>query len=396
MQKIVYQGSALLLLLTIGVEAAGGRDYYAQHRHALCLMNRLLRLAFSSAQLMSSGARMYMAPALALRTQSLQQRPFKALMIITLHPVIFWLMQVCHNMLFMLAGCAVCLSAGLHVSTARSTSFTLCSVSKPLQIVIPAASLCSPHLYANHYHLRKVCTCSLHLSCAGAFLQAHFVLPWRYAVLMQLANTAVALSFWSRQLPCFLQAIQLQQNSTSQLFYQPQASELCQALQYLGSGLRMALGDVTYVLHDNAVCEGLRAVQVLQAFATIVGLLLLPLSVTYGIEQRFKLRFLRSLEQAEGGAVAADAAGVAGVNAGSSNSSSSRAEASAAAASEGTVDGGAGSTAAAALYQVGEEPHCAVVLRWVACLSGLLVGSWLLAEVLVTDVFSKATCAADG
>jgi hypothetical protein len=97
MQKIMYQGSALLLLLTIGVAAAGGRDYYGQHRHALCLMNRLLRLAFSSAQLMSSGARMYMAPALALRTQLLQQRPFKALMIITLHPVIFWLMQVRYN-----------------------------------------------------------------------------------------------------------------------------------------------------------------------------------------------------------------------------------------------------------------------------------------------------------
>jgi hypothetical protein len=208
---------------------------------------------------------------------------------------------------------------------------------------------------------------------------------------MQLANTAVALSFWSRQLPCFLQAIQLQQNSTSQLFYQPQASELCQALQYLGSGLRMALGDVTYALHDNGVCEGLRAVQVLQAFATIVGLLLLPLSVKYGIEQRFKLRFLRSLEQAEGGAVAADAAGVAGLTAGSS----SRTETSATAASA-VTDDGASSTAAAALYQVGEEPHCAVVLRWVACLSGLLVGSWLLAEVLVTDVFSKATCAADG
>jgi hypothetical protein len=97
MQKLMYQGSALLLLLTIVAAAAGGRDYYAQHRHALCLMNRLLRLAFSSAQLMSSRARMYMAPSLALRMQSLQQRPFKALMIITLHPVSFWLMQVCYN-----------------------------------------------------------------------------------------------------------------------------------------------------------------------------------------------------------------------------------------------------------------------------------------------------------
>jgi hypothetical protein len=238
--------------------------------------------------------------------------------------------------------------------------------------------------------------------CAAAFLQAHFVLPWRYAVLMQLANTAVALSFWSRQLPCFLQSFQLQQHSTSQLFYQQHASELCQALQYLGSGLRMALGDVTYALHDNRVCEGLRAVQVLQAFATIVGLLLLPLSVNYGIEKRFKRQFLRSLEQAEGAAAAAaaaEAAGATGLAAGSSSNSTIRTESSVVAAANGPanaeVDGGARSNAAAALSQVGEEPHCAVVLRWVACLLGLVVGSWLLAEVLVTDVFSRATCGVD-
>lgn len=94
MQKIFYQSGALLLLLTIAAAASGSKDYYTQHRHALCLMNRLLRLLFSSAQLMSSGAREYLAPSLALRTQALQQRPWKALGIVTLHPVIFWMMQV--------------------------------------------------------------------------------------------------------------------------------------------------------------------------------------------------------------------------------------------------------------------------------------------------------------
>lgn len=93
-QKLVYQGGVLMLLLAIGAAAAGHRAFYAQHRHALCLMNRLLRVAFSSAQVMSSGARTYLVPALALRTQALQQRPMKALMITTLHPVVFWMMQV--------------------------------------------------------------------------------------------------------------------------------------------------------------------------------------------------------------------------------------------------------------------------------------------------------------
>jgi amino acid transporter len=100
MQKIMYQSGALLLLLAIAVAASGGRDYYTQHRHALCLMNRLLRLVFSSAQLLSSGARDYLAPSLALRTHALQQRPWKAVMLMTLHPVIFWMTQVralrCH------------------------------------------------------------------------------------------------------------------------------------------------------------------------------------------------------------------------------------------------------------------------------------------------------------
>jgi hypothetical protein len=194
-------------------------------------------------------------------------------------------------------------------------------------------------------------------SCTRLALVLTFVLPWRYAVLMQLANTAVALSFWSRQLPCFLQTFQLQQNSTSQLFYQQQASELCQAMQYLGSGLRMALGDVTYALHDDGVCEGLKAVQVLQAFATIVGLLLLPLSVKYGIEQRFKRRFLRSLQQqAEGGAAtAADAAGTVGLAAGSSSSSSSIRTAAPATAASAGIDDGARSAAAATRYQVVDD-----------------------------------------
>jgi hypothetical protein len=210
------------------------------------------------------------------------------------------------------------------------------------------------------------------------------------AVFLQLANTAVALSYWSSQLPCWLQSIQLQLNSSPELFYQQQASELCQALQYMASGLRMAFGDVTYALHDGHVCEGLRAVQVLQAFATIVGLLVLPLSVKYGLERRFKRQFLQSLQQAELAQAAAEAA--------ASGSSSS----SALAALEGVANGAAGvaagshgsssSGSSAAAVVTGEEPQSAVVLRWVACILGLVVAAWLLAELLVSDVYSRISC----
>jgi hypothetical protein len=240
------------------------------------------------------------------------------------------------------------------------------------------------------HHLMNCCCRSLPVVPPVDLLQAQFVLPWRIAVIMQLANTAVALSYWSSQLPCYLHSIHLQLNFEPQLFYQQQASELCRGMQYLGSGLCMSFGDITYALQDGQVCEGLRAVQVLQTFATLVGLLVLPLSVKYGIERRFKRQFLQLHEQAEAAATA-EAAAADATAAGSSSSRTADATADA----DG-VTGAAADEEGAAAVVTGEDPQTAVVLRWVACVSGLLIGAWLLAELLVTVVYSRVPCDVDG
>jgi hypothetical protein len=210
-------------------------------------------------------------------------------------------------------------------------------------------------------------------------LQANFVLPWRWALVIQLVNSAAVLGVWSRQLPCWLQAVQLQPNNATELFYQAQATHACIALQYMSCFMRMGLGDVTYLLLDRRVCEGLRAVQVLQVFAAIVCLSVLPLAVFYAIERRYKLQFLRSLAQADAAAAAAAV--------GSTSNDGSNLRPAAAAVSNRSSDS----------YTAGllDEPVAAVMLRWLVCVAAMLMGSWLLAEVLVMDVFdSTAACLA--
>jgi hypothetical protein len=112
---LIYQTCALLPLLAMalntfsqpstaaaaaGEPAAAGRSssnddesFYTRHRHALCLLNRLLRLFYSTAQLLLPGATSYYAHAIAARTQGL--RPMKALLVNVLHPTVFWMAQVC-------------------------------------------------------------------------------------------------------------------------------------------------------------------------------------------------------------------------------------------------------------------------------------------------------------
>lgn len=99
----IYQTSALLLLLAIALStwtaaaAAAGRrrePFYTRHRHALCLMSRLLRLFYCMAHLLQPGAMSFFAHAIAARTRDVQQRPMKALLVNVLHPTAFWMAQV--------------------------------------------------------------------------------------------------------------------------------------------------------------------------------------------------------------------------------------------------------------------------------------------------------------
>jgi hypothetical protein len=218
---------------------------------------------------------------------------------------------------------------------------------------------------------------------------------------MQLANTAAVLGAWSKQLPCRLQTAQLQPNNTSELFYQAQAAEACNALQYVSSYMRIWIGDVTYMLVDSRICEGLRAVQVLQAFATIVCLFVLPLSVLYAFERCYKLQFLRSLAQADTGspAAAAGSASTRSSRGDSATGSSSISNRNVHQAADSDSDGMNSSSSSSfsrdrSRAVLLEEPGAAVMLRWSACVVAMLAGAWLLAEVLVTDVFGDTTCPA--
>jgi hypothetical protein len=99
---ILYQASALLMLLAIASTAAAGpnsssseESFYTRHRHVLCLLSRLLRLFYSTAHLLLPGATLHFAQAIAARTQAVQQRPMKALLMNVLHPTAFWMAQVC-------------------------------------------------------------------------------------------------------------------------------------------------------------------------------------------------------------------------------------------------------------------------------------------------------------
>jgi hypothetical protein len=229
------------------------------------------------------------------------------------------------------------------------------------------------------------------------------VLPWRWALLMQLVNSAAALGVWSRQLPCWLQTVQLQlqPNNATELFYQAQATDACECLQYATSYMRMGLGDATYLLFDHTVCEGVRAVQVLQAFAAIVCLSVLPLAVLYAFERRYKLQFLRSLAQTDAAAAAAaaavdsaQAAGSVSISSsgasGNSSSSSNNIRQAAAAGSSSSSSVGSDSYTAGLL----DEPVASVVLRWLVCVATMLMGAWLLAEVLASEVFDSTACSA--
>lgn len=103
---VIYQICTLLLMLAMvehvstpaeaAVAGGSGSDdsFYTRHRHALCFLNRLLRLYYSTTHMLLPGAATHFQKAIAARTQALQQRPTKALLLNVLHPTAFWMSQV--------------------------------------------------------------------------------------------------------------------------------------------------------------------------------------------------------------------------------------------------------------------------------------------------------------
>ena len=65
---------------------------------------------------------------------------------------------------------------------------------------------------------------------AGFWMQqANFVVPWRWALLLQLTNFAASL-LWSASLPCWLQLLRPVDGHSGQLAFGPAAVKACSRL----------------------------------------------------------------------------------------------------------------------------------------------------------------------
>lgn len=175
--------------------------------------------------------------------------------------------------------------------------------------------------------------------------QAMFIIPWRWAVPLQVLNFCASL-VWTSRLPCVLSmqspagaletcpASTANSNSTAGAgfctsvvgaaadspiyFYQHEASNTCQLVHYLATLLGSLIGDVISFsnITDSfgsgsssntssgawgltaaaapSICEGYAAVQVLQLLMSELLFLLIPLGTIYWWEYTWKCRYLRS------------------------------------------------------------------------------------------------------
>lgn len=179
--------------------------------------------------------------------------------------------------------------------------------------------------------------------------QAMFIIPWRWAVPLQLLNFCGNLA-WSTRLPCAIALVSsismlsetcpaASSNGTevsgscaaplgaptapAQFFLQSEASNTCQLLHYLTSLFGGLIGDMrsfhnmphsssgSHNIHSSSssggnstwvlaaadappICEGYLAVQVLQVLMSQFLFLILPLGVIYWWEFTWKCRFLES------------------------------------------------------------------------------------------------------
>jgi hypothetical protein len=144
-----------------------------------------------------------------------------------------------------------------------------------------------------------------------AFFMHHsmYLLPWRIAVLFQLATTAVLLR-WYAWFPCFVgQAL----GSSTSHPWQNTASQACGSLQSYAALARAGLG-APLTEFSATLCDGPSALAVLQTFWTLVCLFVVPIALTHELERWMKLRYQQYLEDA----------GSSAASGGSGSSSSSR------------------------------------------------------------------------
>jgi hypothetical protein len=116
-----------------------------------------------------------------------------------------------------------------------------------------------------------------------AMQQALFVVPFKYAVILQLLSTAVALQ-WTRQLPCILRHAALQEMDLSTPLYSV-AEATCRQFQEATAAIQLVAALPEGLLTPvSAVCRGVQSVQTLNIFATLHALFIVPVSAVYGLD----------------------------------------------------------------------------------------------------------------
>jgi hypothetical protein len=244
-----------------------------------------------------------------------------------------------------------------------------------------------------------------------------YLLPWRVAVLFQLATTAVLLR-WYAWFPCFVgQAL----GSTTSHPWQNRASQACSSLQSYAVLARAGLG-ASPTEFSVTLCDSPDALAVLQTFWTLVCLFVVPVALTHELERWMKLRYQQHLESgvsrsdgsgsssssssSSSGTFSDSTPAAAGYLAGSSSSSRSGGS------MPGGVHGGVGefqqpqrrsihTLSVGELQQLTEDSAKAGSVLGHACMLLLVLLlvvplSWLLAEVLTEAFQASRDCSAVG
>lgn len=210
------------------------------------------------------------------------------------------------------------MALGSHPRTPQTTSIylqhrhTLCWANRLSRLIVMCLLQCYPAVACHFANALAVRTSSLADSPSQALFlntaqplllwaqQALFIVAWRWAAVLQLINWCTALA-WSARLPCLLplQAAYGQpdasRNTHTGLLYEEHAVQTCRGFRYIKALVGSLVGDLSPASVPGAedMCSGYSAVQLLQVFASILLLLVLPLSVIYYLELLLKRGFLK-------------------------------------------------------------------------------------------------------
>jgi hypothetical protein len=183
--------------------------------------------------------------------------------------------------------------------------FKICLAMRILRVSVQAATLMTPSAAFNiasavisrvSKNPQKAPAMFVILPMAFYLQPALLLLPWQYVVPIHFL-AALFLLYYMWQFPCFLTSVQ---PDPSTYVWQGRAEGSCSRLQSYSAVVSTALGG-SLSDYSLTVCEGMRAVQVLQVFGTLLVLFVVPVTVTFELERWLRLRCHQGHPQAPSG-----------------------------------------------------------------------------------------------